>query len=235
MKLFNKLFYVVLCISLCIFVKSYACVSGYTLEGLQADKNVLKTIATKIVSEVENIEFIKNELRRKHGSEAYALWSKYNQDNLPDVESLKKLNLSKDITQGKTIDANFRKNSLRPLVGKSLFTLFKEETIKQIENYLHEAIQKGNIHLSVNKMLAEQAKEDDLRPDSLEIKYRLSIPLAEVFEKEKISPPKIKSLGLKDNIIIIMFAKDFIDALLADKHSLENPKLQGRINSVYLE
>lgn len=234
MKYFNKLLPFSLYVALCLCIKAYASVSGYSLDDLQENKDVLRTIATKIVSTEGNIELIKAELKRKHGMEAFKLWSTYNQDTLPTVENLKTLGISNDITLGKPIDSKFRA-FLKNFVGKTVQTAFPDETISKIDVYLLEAIKKGDISLTANKMLVEQTTGGDFQPDSLEVKYHLSIPLAKIYQKEKTSPPKVTLGEMKNNMIIIMFAKEFIDALLSDKQALETQNFQGRINSVYVE
>lgn len=215
--------------------KNHAMQAGYELEEIENNQEILRAIATHIISQEENISFVQTELRRKHSNEAFSLWSQYNQNDLPNAEGLRRLNLSNNITQGNTIDTNFRKNNLRPLVGKTKMTVFSEENINSIAEYLREAVLKGHIALTINKMQAERYPEGNAPKDTIEVRYTFSMPIAQLFEKTKTQPPEVSKLESKNLMIAVMFSGEYIQALLADRNALSDRRFQGRINTVYFE
>ncbi len=200
---------------------------GYTLEELKNAPEVLRRIATDIVSQKEHIEFIQRELQRKHGPEAFSLWSTYNQDDLPNVEVLKTLELSDVLTQGKSIDSKLRKNNLRPLVGKTKITVFSEEFIENVQGFLMQFVTKGQISLTDNKMQVGDVK------DHLLVECAFPSPLARVYQKEKVSPPVVQEIEAGSEIISIMFGGDHIEALMRDRNALDGNSFPGKIISIY--
>lgn len=236
MKIINKSLYVfVFLIGIFIYQpNSQASLIGYSLDDLSRDQELLRHIVIEIVSKGEKINLLKDELRKKHSQESFDLWSTYNQDSMPTVEVLKTLKMSNSITQGLPINANFRTNVLRPLVGRTDFTLFSNETIENIEGYLKEAVTKGTVELAINKMLAEKAIGESL-PDSIKVTFSFDKPFAHLFQKEKVMPPKVVDLGVKNRMIIILYTDQYIKALLVDKNALKTQKMDGKINTVYAE
>lgn len=207
---------------------------GYTIEELQNHVDKLRSIATLIASKKENIDFIKSELFKKHSKHAFDLWSKYNDNSMPTVSELKQMNLSYDITRGKKIDSNFRKNDLRPLVGKTTMTVYSDETINDIKKYIEQAIIDGSITLTFNKMLVEKYKSEGKEPpnDMIQINFQLKEPIGIVFTKEAEMPPKVSPSQPKSNMTILLYAGGFIESLLNNKHAELNNTLDGTIKSV---
>lgn len=234
MKIINKFVYVLIFSTLTFIYQqnSHASEKGYSLEEIAQDKDLLRHIAVDIMSKAGKINFLKDELRKKHSQDAFNLWVSFNQDSMPTVEELKKLNISNSITHGLPINSSFRTNVLRPLVGRTEFTLIPSEIIDNIDHYLTEAITNGSLELAINKMLAEKSPEESL-PDSIKVTFSFDKPFAHLYQKEKIMPPKINDLGSKNNMVIVFYAEQYIKALLVNKNALKAQQLDGKINTVF--